>query len=336
LSTKKAIENLDNLYAKNGIVNLGKNRRIAIKKKTGRPSLDYLTDGGFPTGRLILFAGEKSSGKSSGAIQFSELIGEKILYVDTEYTLTTDYIESLGCNPDNYDHAMPETTEKMCDLIRANVPNYDVIIIDSINNSASYEQLNKNSDEKTMANRASVLSVQLPIIVGLCNQYNTTLIVVSQIRQNMNKANKYDSDTIIPGGESLHHNSSMTLEFYPSTKVKDDGNEFEDKETIGGRLVRIECTKNKVGKPFRKVKVEFLYGLGYTEESDVIAAAEKLNLITNKGAWYYYGETVKCNGRDNLRSTISTNKELYAEIKQKVEEAMVQFLADEDSPALTE
>lgn len=331
MSTAKVVENIDNLYLKNGIVNLGKNRRIATKKKTNRPSLDYLTDGGFPTGRLILFAGEKSSGKSSAAIQFSELIGEKILYVDTEYTLTTDYIEDLGCDPFKYEHAMPETTEKMCDLIRANVPKYDVIIIDSINNSSSLEQLGKNSDEKTMANRASVLSVQLPIIVGLCNQHNTTLIVVSQIRQNMNKANKYDSDTVIPGGESLHHNSSMTLEFYPSTKVKDDGNEFEDKGTVGGRLVRIECTKNKVGKPFRKVKVEFLYGFGYTEESDVIAAAEKLEIITNKGAWYYYGDTVKCNGRDNLRNTISTNKELYQEIKQKVNTAMEALLLDEEA-----
>ncbi len=330
MGTSKAVESLDNLYLKNSVVNLGKNRRIATKKKTGRPSLDYLTGGGLPTGRLILFAGEKSSGKSSAAIQFSKFIGERVLYVDTEYTLTTDYIESLGCNPDNFDHAMPETTEKMCDLIRANVADYDVIIIDSINNSASSEQLEKKSDQKTMANRASVLSAQIPIIVGLCNQHNTTLIVVSQIRQNMNKVNKYDPDYIIPGGEVLQHNSSMTLEFYPSTTVKDDANEFEEKETISGRLIRIVCSKNKVGKPFRKVKMEFLYGLGYTEESDVIAAALKLGVITNKGAWYYYGDTVKCNGKDNLREKVLSDKTLFQELKLKVEEAMEVFVLEED------
>ena len=215
-------EKVDFLYAKGNIVNLDKNPRFPEKVKTGRPSIDWVTDGGVPRGREILIAGEPSAGKSSLTIQIAQEIGEKILYADTEATLTTDYILSLGADPAKFDHFIPETTELMCDVIRQQIPNYDVIIIDSINNSASGEQLQKTAGEKTMANRANVLSSQLPILIGLCNQYNTTLIILSQVRDNMDKANKYSPDTVIPGGKSLHHNSSLTLELFKSSKKERD------------------------------------------------------------------------------------------------------------------
>ena len=128
---KDTIRSIDNLYSKNGVVNLGANPRYAKKVRTGRPSIDFVTDGGIPTGRVILVAGEKSSGKSSLVIQLADKISEKIeqekgeeskiLWVDTEYTMTTDYVIDLGADPNRFDHAMPESTEKMCDLIREKV-----------------------------------------------------------------------------------------------------------------------------------------------------------------------------------------------------------------------
>src|SRR5690606_41730085 len=95
-AVKKASEAVDFLYAKGNIVNLGENPRYVEKVLTGRPSFDFLTDGGIPKGRLILIAGEPSSGKSSLTIQIANLVGEKILYVDTEATLTSDYLEEIG------------------------------------------------------------------------------------------------------------------------------------------------------------------------------------------------------------------------------------------------
>ena len=126
-------DKVDFLYSKGAIVNLEKNPRFPQKVKTGRPSIDWVTDGGIPRGREILIAGEPSAGKSSLTIQIAEEIGERILYADTEATLTTDYLLSLGATPSKFDHFIPETTELMCDIIRQQIPNYDVIIIDSIN-----------------------------------------------------------------------------------------------------------------------------------------------------------------------------------------------------------
>ncbi len=317
-----AFEKVDFLYAKGAIVNLNKNPRFPEKVLTGRPSIDWVTDGGVPRGREILIAGEPSAGKSSLTIQIAQEIGEKILYADTEATLTTDYITSLGADPAKFDHFIPETTELMCDVIRQQIPNYDVIIIDSINNSASGEQLQKTAGEKTMANRANVLSSQLPILIGLCNQYNTTLIILSQVRDNMDKANKYSPDTVIPGGKSLHHNSSMTLELFKSSKKERDekGTLGNKDKVIEGNMVRIKCTKNKVGIVNREVSVEFTYGMGYTIEADVASSAKRLGILEMKGSWVTYKGSTIVQGIDNLVPMLFDNPELLEDLKLEIAE----------------
>lgn len=315
-----AFEKVDFLYAKGNIVNLGANPRYAQKVLTGRPSIDYVTDGGIPKGRLILIAGEPSAGKSSLTIQIAEKFGDRILYADTEATLTTDYLLSLGADPSKFSHFIPETTETMCDIIRQQIPNYDVVICDSINNSASGEQLQKTAGEKTMANRANVLSSQLPILIGLANQYNTTLIILSQVRDNMNKANKYSPDTVVPGGNSLHHNSSLTLELFKSSKKeKDEKGHLGNKDkVVEGNMVRIKCTKNKVGKVNREVAVEFTYGLGYTIEADIASSAKRLGILEMKGSWVTYKGSTLVQGIDNLVPMLFDNPELLEELEKEV------------------
>lgn len=337
--TKKAeqTDGLDNaweavskMYQKGNLVNLGEHPRFPQKVITNRPSIDYVTDGGFPRGRMILIAGEPSSGKSSLTIQLADLLADKILYADTEMTLTTDYLESLGVNPSKYFHCVPSSTEELMNIIRREIPNFanNVIVIDSINNSASEEQINKNAEERTMANRAIVMAAQLPIIIGLCNQYNVTLFVLSQIRDNMNKKNPYSPDTVIPGGRSMHHNSSMTLELTPATKKKSkDSDELALYETITGRMIKISCTKNKVGKPLRTVEVEFTYGEGYTIESDVAAAAIRLGILQVAGSWVKYDGNNICQGKDNVVQVMKDNPDLLSELQAKVKQKM----AEEDN-----
>lgn len=319
-----AFEKVEFLYAKGAIVNLETNPRYPDQVKSNRPSIDWVTDGGFPKGRLILIAGEPSAGKSSLTIQIAEEIGKKILYADTEATLTTDYILSLGATPSKFNHFIPETTEIMCDIIRQQIPHYDVIIVDSINNSASGEQLQKTAEERTMANRAMVLSTQLPILIGLANQYNTTLIILSQVRDNMNKANKYSPDTVIPGGRSLHHNSSLTLELFKSSKKEKEekGNLGNKDKIVEGNMVRIKCTKNKVGIVNREVSVEFTYGLGYTIEADIASAAKRLGILEMAGSWVKYKGTSIVQGIDNLVPVLFENPDLLEELRTAVLEKM--------------
>jgi len=319
-------DKVESLYKNGGTVNLEENPRFTTKINTKRPSLQYVTDGGLPIGRLILLSGQESSGKSSLAIQLSQIIAEEInkdiLYVDTEHTTTTDYIRQLiGGSAHRFNHCMPETTELMCDIIRRDIPKYGVIIVDSINNSSSNERMQKEAGEFTMSNRARVLSEQLPILISLADQHNTTLIILSQVRDNMNKANKYSPETVVPGGRSLHHNSSMSIEMYPAMKKKDgESDKMELYETVSGRMVKIKVVKNKVGKPFRSVELEFTYGLGYTIESDVASSAKRLGILEMAGSWVKYKGTTLVQGIDNLVPMLFDNPDLLEELKEEISE----------------
>lgn len=320
----ESFSKIESLYKNGGIVNLEDNPRFTTKVTTNRPSLDFVTDGGFPVGRLILISGQESAGKSSLAIQISQIIADSInkniLYVDTEHTTTTDYIRQLvGGSAKRFNHCMPETTEIMCDIIRREIPKYGVVIIDSINNSASNERMQKEAGEFTMSNRARVLSEQLPILISLADQHNTTLVVLSQVRDNMNKNNKYSPDTVVPGGRSLHHNSSLSIEMYPSMKKKDgESDKMELYETISGRMVKVKVVKNKVGKPFRSVELEFTYGLGYTVESDIASSAKRLGILEMAGSWVKYKGSTLVQGIDNLVPMLFENPDLLQDLQQEI------------------
>jgi len=137
----------------------------------------------------------------------------------------------------------------------------------------------------------------------------------------MNKANMYSPDTIIPGGKSLHHNSSMTIELKPATKKKSkESDELELYETVTGRMVKMTCTKNKVGKPFRTVELEFSYGMGYTIEADIASAALRLGILEKSGSWIKYKGASIAQGIDNLVPVLFDNPELLEELKSVSQE----------------
>ena len=324
--SKKALDALENPYAGGAIVNLGQIPRKVKKALTGRPSIDYVTDGGIPLGRMILIAGHESAGKSSLAIQLIECIlnywGEdaRALYLDTEYTLTSDYLTELGTDSTRVDHAMPESTEQMYNIIRANVSKYKLILIDSINNSKSEEELGKAAEDLSMAKSARTSATQLPICLGMCAQHDTTLIILSQVRENMKATGPYSPKTVIPGGRSLHHNSSLTLEMKQATKKKSaDSDELELYDTIGGHMTRITAKKNKVGDPHRTVEVEFEYGRGFTIEADIAAAALRLKIFTLAGSWVKYGGNTVVQGKDNLKYFLEDNPELTEKVLDEIE-----------------
>ena len=48
----------------------------------------------------------------------------------------------------------------------------------------------------------------------------------------------------------------------------------------------------------------------------------ELEVLKRSGAWFYYGETRIGQGRDNVKQLFEENKELAAEIEEKIRVAM--------------
>ena len=80
----------------------------------------------------------------------------------------------------------------------------------------------------------------------------------------------------------------------------------------------VKPTKNKVGKPFRTVELEFSYGLGYTIEADVASAATRLGILEKSGSWIKYKGASIAQGIDNVVPVLFDNPELLEELKNAV------------------
>ena len=92
-------------------------------------------------------------------------------------------------------------------------------------------------------------------------------------------------------------------------------------EIIGNRT-RAKIVKNKVAPPFREAEFDIMYGKGISHEGELVDLGLKFDILKRSGAWFYYGETRIGQGRDNVKQLLIDNKELAAEIEEKLINAM--------------
>ena len=305
------------------IMNFKKDPVVRNLISTRRPTIDFVTGGGFPEGSVVIVAGAKHSGKTSLCLQIADSYDGAIAYLDTEFTTDTKYIESLGIDSEKIFRYKAENIEQMSDILRRLITSgkFEIIIWDSVSNIASMEELAKESGDRTRANSAIVLSTQFKIWAPLLEETGTTLVCITHVSQNQNKANKYSPDYIIPGGERMHHNSSLTLMLSASSKVDSGVNEFGIKDYVG-RQVRIVCEKNKSGAPLRSIKTKFVFGRGYTIADDVLFAAKESGIVT-KGTWSKYGEVKLGQGETKQIQFLEDNPEILEEIREKTMEVLL-------------
>lgn len=99
-------------------------------------------------------------------------------------------------------------------------------------------------------------------------------------------------------------------------QLKGPGNEF-----IGSRT-RAKIVKNKVAPPFKEAEFDIMYGKGISKVGEVLDLAVKYDIIHKSGAWFSYNDNRLGQGRDNVKSYLSDNPELLAEVEAKVRERL--------------
>ena len=92
---------------------------------------------------------------------------------------------------------------------------------------------------------------------------------------------------------------------------------------MGGR-VRVKVVKNKVAAPFRQTEFDLMYNEGISQEGEIIALGEKMEIINKTGTSYAYGDTKLGRGYDAtrqfLRENISIKEEILGKIRLKLAE----------------
>jgi len=288
---------------------------------TGSIALDYKMSGtargGVAYGYITEFAGESQSGKSLLAwhiIKDAQVKQNAIaLYYDVESRVNNAFMDLIGIDRSRVviNDGLKSAEEIFNNIslflkkiaLGKNPNRYAVIVIDSIAQMTSIEELDKEYGEKTMATKARLLHELFRKISTNLKTYNVALVLLNQVTQNMNKKNKYDDDYIIPGGTAIEHNASTRVRLFPSSAFKD-----KDNEIIGNRI-RAKITKNSFIPAHKTTSFPLYYANGIANEESVEEILVEKGIISGT-TW----KTLQMPGKDGREykwQGIAKFRELY-------------------------
>jgi len=149
----------------------------------------------------------------------------------------------------------------------------------------------------------------------------TCLIGTNQVRDNMDRANKYSKKTSESGGWAIKHARWVGIELSSSTKLK---RKVGKKEVVCGKVIRWYIDKQKAGG---HEGASGTYDFYWNEGPDGLVGArrhvqaldmgERYDVIQKSGSFYKYnGKTVQ--GRDATAAYLLAN-----DLVQEVEEATI-------------
>lgn len=257
---------------------------------------------GFQGGRLLEIVGNFSTGKTTLAndlIKNAQLQGMRALFVDIECTFDLSYALACGVDKTTLDIMRADTAENTLTLTEQKVPDYGIIVLDSLPALLPKEELEKNYDESAkMAAVAGLLTRFYKRIVPLANVHNTLIVLLNQYRANFSTMSRVEKKPY--GPFSANHAITWRLEL---ARVKNE----EDTATV-----QLKTTKNKLGKERGAAEYQIIYGKGLDVTGDILTQAVQCGIVIQRGAWFYYGD-LKSQGMNNARDMFPIE-----EIKQKV------------------
>ncbi|MHB8189653.1 MAG: recombinase RecA [Ferrimicrobium sp.] len=313
-----AIAQIEKQFGKGSIMRMGENPHMAIESiATGAMALDLaLGVGGLPRGRVVEIFGPESSGKSTLALHVvaeAQRTGGNCAYIDAEHALDPVYARAIGVDIDQLLISQPDYGEQALEiadlLIRSG--SLDVVVIDSVAALTPRAEIEGDIGDVHVGLQARLMSQALRRLTSTLNRSDTTAIFINQLREKIGVM--YGSPEVTPGGRALKFYASIRLDIRKIEVIKDGS------EMVGTRT-RVKVVKNKCAPPFRQAEFDIMYGKGISREGSVLDVGVELGLIKKGGSWYTYDGEQLGQGRENVKTFLSTNPQLMAELDLKIRE----------------
>ncbi len=313
---KKTLQDIEKQHGKGSVMRLGDSPLEKIDAiSSGSISLDLaLGIGGYPRGRIIEIYGHESSGKTTialHAIAEAQKLGGYVAFIDAEHALDPVYAKELGVDTDELILSQPDTGEQALEITEALIRSgaVDMVVVDSVAALVPEAEISGEMGDSHVGLQARLMSQAMRKLSGVINKTNSTVIFINQIREKVGIM--FGNPETTPGGRALKFYSSVRLEIRRGEQLK-TGND------LIGNKVNIRVVKNKVAPPFKAVSLDLIYGKGISRSGDILDLAADANIVKKAGAWYSYGETRIGQGRDNAKTYLEENKQLYDEITKLV------------------
>ncbi len=316
-----AISQLRKRFGEGSIMKLGGSSQYNVQAiPTGSLALDVaLGIGGVPRGRITEIFGPESSGKTTLAqhiIAQAQHVGGVAAFIDVEHALDPAYAAKCGVDVDNLYISQPDTGEQALEIAEALVRSgaVDAVVIDSVAALVPRAEIEGEMGDAHIGLQARLMSQALRKLVGAIKRSNTAVIFTNQLRMKIGVL--FGNPETTSGGRALKFYAAVRLDIRRMESIKQGG------EVIGNRT-KVRVKKNKVAPPFRTAEFDIIYNEGISKTSDVLDSGVECGIIEKRGSYYSYGETRLGQGRENAKTFLTENPELFEEISQKTRASLL-------------
>jgi recombination protein RecA len=298
---------------------------------SGSVTLDYILLGGWPSNQWNMLLGEQSHGKSMVALKTVAANQARdpewlCVWVAAEQWVS-EYAELCGVDVSRVVVVETNIMEEAYDIAISFAESraVDCIVIDSLPALVPSSEDDKAMDEATVG-RGALLTNKFFRKVGKAMKRSLTEderpvlgILINQYREKIGVM--HGDPRTWPGGKG------MNFAMFSICEVKRDdwieAGTGNAKERVG-QTTRIRTLKFKAGPPQRTAYVDFYFDSGgpcragdYDFAKEVLALGIHLEVVTRKGAWYYYGDR-KWQGTEAALSDIREDVDLFESLRGEV------------------
>ena len=311
-----ALSQIDRAFGKGSVMKLGQDRAVDLEAiSTGSLSLDIaLGIGGLPKGRIVEIYGPESSGKTTLALHTvaeAQKAGGIAAFIDAEHALDPKYAAKLGVDVEELLISQPDTGEQSLEiadtLVRSGA--VDVLVIDSVAALTPRAELEGEMGDSLPGLQARLMSQALRKLTGSISKSNCLVIFINQIRMKIGVM--FGNPETTTGGNALKFYSSVRLDIRRIGAIK-------DREEVVGNQTRVKVVKNKVAPPFKVVEFDIMYGEGISKSGEVLDLGVKAGVIEKSGSWYSYDSQRIGQGRENAKTFLKENPEIFAQIESAI------------------
>jgi len=161
--------------------------------------------------------------------------------------------------------------------------------------------------------QARLMSQALRKLTACISRSMTSVMFINQIRMKIGVM--FGNPETTPGGNALKFYSSVRLDIRRIGSIKDG-------QDIVGNRTRVRVVKNKVAPPFKEAQFDIMYAEGISKAGDLLDMAAQAEIVDKSGAWYSFEKERIGQGRENAKTFLKENPDVFASILEKVRDAL--------------
>ena len=241
--------------------------------KTGFLLYDEII-GGIPLGKYILISSQEGCGKTTLMVQLQQALQKqayKTMYIDTESSMSERRMKELGMDVNKTIYVVPDCLEDQYRLmwetmkqkeIKEDVSPF-VFCFDSNTQTPIRQELEDDAlSDKQPGQVAKVNSLQLKKLIKPLQRTNSTLIMISQVRDKLNLGfgQSFGPKDTTTGGRQLKFYAHQDIVLQP----KSDGT--MEKMEIDGKIISIKQRKNRIQSPNIEFYMQLDFKNGFSDQ----------------------------------------------------------------------